>query len=84
MMTVDSPTRPQETIEMDLHSLIHLRTGRQISGLHVEVSQGHVVLHGRAHSFYVKQIAQHCVLDSLPNTHLTNDIIVEGCRSGPV
>jgi hypothetical protein len=82
MLTINSPARPQELIENDLESLIQRRTGRQVSGLHLEMSPGHVVLRGRAQSFYVKQIAQHCVLESLPNTHLTNAIIVEARRSG--
>jgi hypothetical protein len=82
MMIVNSPARPQNPVEMDLQSLIHLRTGRQISGLHVEMSPGRVVLRGRARSFYVKLMAQHCVLESLPNTCLTNAIIVEAGRVG--
>ena len=82
MMTVNSPARPEELIENDLASLIQLRTGRQVSGLHVEMSPGHVVLHGRVRSFYVKQIAQHCVMESLPRTQLTNALIVEAGRPG--
>ena len=82
MINVDSPSRPQELIENDLESLIQLRTGRQVSGLRVEMSPGHVVLRGRASSFYLKQIAQHCVLESLPSARLINAIIVEARSSG--
>jgi hypothetical protein len=84
MMSLNSAARGQEVIEVDLASLIHLRTGRQVSGLHVDISPGHVVIRGRAGSFYVKQIAQHCVLERLPNTRVTNAIIVEGSGAGPV
>ena len=53
------------------------RTGRRVHGLRVEVRDEQVVLRGRTTSYYVKQLAQHCVWDVLPEARLDNSIVVE-------
>jgi hypothetical protein len=48
-----------------------------VHGLHVEIRQHRVILRGQTSSFYLKQLAQHCVWDLLPSVRLENRIIVE-------
>ena len=64
-------------IEMDeLKRLVEERTHRRIRDLAVEVENGEVVLKGRAGSYHLKQLAQHGILDVLPNVQLVNAIEV--------
>jgi hypothetical protein len=76
MPRLESPILPTERCE-ELERHILDRTGRRVHGLCVEVCDERVVLRGRASSFYVKQLAQHCVWDVLPQARLENDIEVE-------
>jgi hypothetical protein len=58
---------------------VSARTGRRVRNLVVEVSgtgEG-VVLHGRADSFHVKQLAQQGAREALPHARLENAIVVE-------
>ncbi len=71
-----SPTLPAER-HQEVERQVHLRTGRRVHGLCVEVGEGQVVLRGRTSSYYVKQLAQHGVWDVLPDVRLANDIVVE-------
>ena len=61
----------------ELERQVQLRTGRRIRDLAVELWPERVVLHGRAPSYYAKQLAQHGVRDLMPNVRLVNDIVVE-------
>jgi hypothetical protein len=61
----------------DLERHIHLRTGRRIRGLSIELRPEQVVLRGRAATYYAKQLAQHGVRDLLPQVRLENHIVVE-------
>lgn len=61
----------------ELKRHIHIRTGRRIYDLIVELSPERVVLRGRTPSYYVKQLAQHGVRDLLPSVSLENAIVVE-------
>lgn len=58
--------------------LIHVtaRTGRRVQNLDIELCPDGVVLRGSAESYYVKQLAQHGVLEILPNVRLQNSIKV--------
>jgi hypothetical protein len=76
MLRLESPTLPTDCCE-ELARHILNRTGRRVQALRVEVRDEQVVLHGRASSYYVKQIAQHSVWDVLPAVRLANDIVVE-------
>ncbi len=76
MPRLESPTLPTEYCgQLERHILD--RTGRRVHGLRVEVHEERVVLHGRTSSYYIKQLAQHCVWDVLPEARLENDIEVE-------
>jgi hypothetical protein len=76
MPRLQSPSLPKERSEkLERHILD--RTGRRVHGLHVEVRDEQVVLRGRTSSYYVKQLAQHCVWDVLPGARLQNVIVVE-------
>jgi hypothetical protein len=76
MPRLESPLVPQQTGE-ELERHIQERTGRRVHGLCVEVRDEQVVLRGRTSSYYLKQLAQHCVWDVLPDARLENDIVVE-------
>jgi hypothetical protein len=76
MPRLESPTLPTERCdELERHILD--RTGRRVQGLHVEVRDERVVLRGRTSSYYIKQLAQHCVWDVLPQARLENGIEVD-------
>jgi hypothetical protein len=53
------------------------RTGRRVLDLAVELEPHRVVLRGRAYSYHVKQLAQHGVLELLPDLPLDNAIAVD-------
>lgn len=57
------------------------RTGRRVRGLSVEFLPEQVILHGRASTYYVKQLAQQAVRDLLPQARLENAIVVEESRN---
>jgi hypothetical protein len=76
MPRLESPSlAPERCEELERHILD--RTGRRVHGLSVEVRDERVVLRGRTSSFYIKQLAQHCVWDVLPQARLENGIEVE-------
>jgi hypothetical protein len=64
-------------LQNELERQIHVRTGRRIRGLSIELRPEEVILHGRASSYYAKQLAQHGVRDLLPQVRLENQIVVE-------
>lgn len=76
MSRLEPPTLPTERCE-ELERHILDRTGRRVHGLSVEVRGERVVLQGRTSSYYLKQLAQHCVWDMIPEARLDNDIEVE-------
>jgi hypothetical protein len=64
-------------LKEELARRVRERTGRRVVGLAVEVSAEGVVLRGRVRSYHVKQLAQHGVLELLPDVGLHNAIVVE-------
>jgi hypothetical protein len=62
----------------ELESRVHLRTGRRVRNLAIEVNPEGVVLQGQAATYYVKQLAQHGVRECLPDVRLENAIVVAG------
>ncbi|MCX7699744.1 MAG: hypothetical protein N2039_02605 [Gemmataceae bacterium] len=61
----------------ELRRLVEQRTHHRIRDLSVEWEQDRgVILRGRAASYHVKQLAQHGILDVLPNVPLINAIEV--------
>jgi hypothetical protein len=76
MPQLESPSFAKERCEkLECHILD--RTGHRVHGLRVEVRDEQVILRGHTSSYYVKQLAQHCVWDVLPGAPLQNDIVVE-------
>jgi hypothetical protein len=61
----------------ELERQVQTRTGRRIRDLAVQLDQDRVVLHGRAATYYLKQLAQHGVRDLLPQARLLNAIEVD-------
>lgn len=60
----------------ELETRVRARTGSRLRDLDIELSPAGVVLHGRAASFHVKQLAQHGVREVLPDVNLQNQIEV--------
>jgi hypothetical protein len=48
----------------------------RIDGLRLRVDDGAIVIEGRAESYYVKQLAQHAVMQATPSTAVDNAIVV--------
>lgn len=66
----------QPGIATEITRLIEERTHQRLKNLTVEVDRDAVVLRGRAHSFHIKQLAQHGVMDLLPGVRVLNAIEV--------
>jgi hypothetical protein len=64
-------------LQRTLERHILARTGRRVLDLAIEVQPEHVVLRGRASTYYVKQLAQQGVRDVLPDIPLENAITVD-------
>lgn len=78
MALLSSPHLAPAELAHRLEGHIRSRTGRRVSGLQVEVLTDKVVLRGRTTTFYVKQLAQHCVWDLMPEARLENYLVVDG------
>ncbi len=63
-------------IRQQLETRVLSRTGSQLRDLGIELTADMVRLLGRSSTYYVKQVAQHCVHELLPNVQLVNDICV--------
>ncbi len=70
---IAEPISPQEG---HLESLMHRRLGNRIRGLRVLIRPEGIVLHGRAATYHVKQLAQHAAMDLTEQPILANDIEV--------
>jgi hypothetical protein len=51
----------------DLEDQVQQRTNRGVRNLSIEFRPGRVVLRGQTTSYYVKQLAQHEVLGTIPS-----------------
>jgi len=64
-------------IAEELEEQVNLRTNRGVRNLSIEFRPGRVVLRGQAGSYYVKQLAQHELIGSLPSdVRVENSIVV--------
>lgn len=63
-------------LQKELQSKVMARTGSQLQNLGIELSPEGIRLFGQTTTFYVKQLAQHCVRELLPDVRLVNDILV--------
>jgi hypothetical protein len=64
------------SLRKELESRVRARTGSQLKDLGIELSPEGIRLLGQTTTFYVKQLAQHCVREILPDVRLVNDINV--------
>ena len=71
MSVLDFPSMRKE-----LETRVLARTGCQVRNLGIELSPDGIRLFGQTTTFYVKQLAQHCVHEVLPKVRLVNDINV--------
>jgi osmotically-inducible protein OsmY len=69
-------TNGQAFIE-HVERVVRARTSGQIRGLRVECFGGEVILSGRTHTYYTKQLATHAAMDAIEDASLTNAIEVE-------
>jgi hypothetical protein len=53
-------------LAQELEEQVHLRTNRGVRNLSIEFRPGRVVLRGQTSSYYVKQLAQHELIGTLP------------------
>jgi hypothetical protein len=67
-------------LQDELERRVQDRTGRRVRNLTIELSPERVVLHGRANTYHVKQLAQHGIRDLLPQVRLENAIVVDLAR----
>jgi hypothetical protein len=64
-------------LQNEVERQVQSRTGRRIRQLSVQLDRERVILHGRAATYYLKQLAQHGVRDVLPQARLENAIEVD-------
>ena len=64
------------SLRKELENRVRARTGSQLKNLGIELSPEGIRLLGQTTTFYVKQLAQHCVREILPDVRLENDINV--------
>lgn len=62
--------------DCELARRIDTLTYRQVRDLNIAQDANRVILHGRAKSYYIKQLATHAVLDLLPGVAVENSICV--------
>jgi hypothetical protein len=60
----------------ELEAHIQCRLGGQVRDFRVVIADKGLVLRGRAHTYYAKQLAQHAVLEATPLPILANEIEV--------
>ena len=64
------------SLRQELETRVLARTGSQLRDLGIELSPEGIRIFGKTTTFYVKQLAQHCVRQMLPKVRLVNDINV--------
>jgi hypothetical protein len=64
------------SLRKELETRVLARTGNQLRNLGIELSPEGIRLFGQTTTFYVKQVAQHCIREILPEVRLVNDICV--------
>jgi hypothetical protein len=69
------PTLPPGQVA-DLEARVQFRLGCQVRHLRLLLHERGLILHGRARSYYAKQLAQHAVLELTDIPILANEIEV--------
>lgn len=75
MSAVVLETLPQ-TLAERIETAVQIRTGGRIRGLQVHVSDGGIVISGRAATYYTKQLVTHAAMDAGDELLVTNDVEV--------
>jgi hypothetical protein len=68
---------PSPQLQLELERRVRARTNHRVRNLAVELIPEAIILHGRANSYYVKQLAQQGIRDVLPKMRLENAIVVD-------
>ena len=76
ILDLNVPQLPARTLDCELTRRIDTLTFRQVRDLNIAQNADRVILHGRANSYYVKQLATHAVLDLMPGIAIENSICV--------
>lgn len=76
LSTCFDPVDSVQDLALQLERLVQGRTGSRIRDLHVDVRTDEVILTGRAHSYYAKQLATHAALGAVGPRSLVNAIDV--------
>ncbi|HEY7311462.1 MAG TPA: hypothetical protein VH643_19020 [Gemmataceae bacterium] len=71
--SIDITTATEAT---DLEARIQCRLGRQIREFRLVVVDRRLILRGRVHTYYAKQLAQHAVMEASELPILANEIEV--------
>ena len=71
MSTVDFPI-----LQKKLETRVLACTGSRLRNLGIELSPEGIRILGQTTTYYVKQLAQHCVREIMPDVRLVNDIHV--------
>ena len=64
------------SLRKELESRLQACTGNRLQNLGIELSPDGIRILGQTSTYYVKQLAQHCVREILPDVRLVNDIHV--------
>ena len=76
-MTDESPSRVSSRHGLDVVAVeLQRQLGGRIDGLRLRVDGRAIVIEGRADSYYVKQLAQHAVMQATPSAAVHNAIVV--------
>ncbi len=80
-MSVQS-AKPPETARMShaiverLEHFVNARTNGMVRHLEVTILENEVIISGKAHTYYTKQLATHAIIATVPEFSLTNNIEV--------
>jgi hypothetical protein len=61
-------------IELETH--VQSRVGRRLREFRLVIEEGGLVLHGRSSTYYVKQLAQHAIMEASETPIVANEIQV--------
>ena len=76
MATVLERTAPSQQVVSQIERRILEKTAGRVRNLRIHLAGDCVVLHGCSNTYYGKQLAQHGVLEVLPEANVTNAIEV--------
>jgi len=67
---------PSDTVVRQVEKNVRHATGGLVRGLKVQMSDGQIVISGRASTYYTKQLVTHAALSVLDELALQNDVSV--------